>query len=122
MIEFQGKTYGFLLTAEAACALGDMCPDRDLDKLDEALTGSDTAETVQRQIHFAKILNDGYADYAEMMGRSADRLNEEDIPRLPFPVFMQIKNAAFEAYIKGLRGEIDAEILDPKKQETRADG
>lgn len=120
-ITIYGKEYGFMLTAGAAVEIAALCPDGDLDKLSEALNGKDTKETVEKQYRFAKILNDGYVEFERMMGRDASQLDEKTMFQTPFGVYQKIKEAAFDALTRGLQGEIDAEPVDGKKQETEAE-
>ena len=122
MISIYGKKYGFLLTAEAAVKIADMCPEGDLEKIEEAITGKTVDETIAKQCKFAKILNEGFCEFEKLMGREAAQLDENAIKKAPFGVYVKIKDEAFAAFLKGLQGEIDAEPTDTKKAITEAEG
>ena len=121
-MKINGTEYGFMLTAGAAVEIAALCPGGDLERFDEALTGKNTKETVEKQYRFAKILNDGYVEFSRLMGRDAAQLDEKTMYNMPFGVYVKIKQEAFDAFSRGLQGEIDAEPIDGKKQETEAQG
>ncbi len=120
MITINGKEYGFLLTGGAAVEIAKMCPDNDIENFAEAMTGKDTEETMQKQFRFASIMNDGFVEFERLMGRDAEKLDEKTFYGNPFAVYLKIKDAAFDAFVKGQSGEIDAEPTDPKNAETGA--
>ena len=120
MIEINGKEYGFMLTGGAAVEIAKMCPDNDLDNFAEAMTGKDTEETMKKQFRFASIMNDGFVEFERLMGREAAKLDEKTFFGNPFAIYLKIKDAAFDAFVKGMNGEIDAEPTDSKNAETGA--
>lgn len=122
-MKINGKFYGFKLTTGAAIELAKMCKDKDLMNLGQVIDKTSTEETMNAQYEIAKVLNEGFCEFEESMGRKANKLPDRYPTSMTFAAFIRLKNEAFEAYINGINeSEIEAETEEEKKPKTGVEG
>lgn len=102
------KEYGFRLTVGASIQISKLCPDGDLSRIAEAVSGGygKQADVMARLI---VALSNGYAAAEEFEGRTANRLSYEDVLSLSPAVFTEVSAEAFRVFGVDVKGDIEVE-------------
>lgn len=112
-----GREIKFLRTVKATSDLAKICPDGDIERLNELFEGdvSTTLETGAKIIHF---LNEGYEMNRHFMDRSYQPqiIGVDEIMYLDDQTFTALMKDAMNSM--GVGAETTVEVEEPKKNET----
>lgn len=112
-----GREYHLMLTVKARRALRALCPEKDLEKLDDYLTGADSEEHASELLI---ILSNGYEDYkafwSAQEGKQYDPqpLTAELLENLSMEDHLELQKEALIALRKGFG--ITVETEEPKEE------
>lgn len=112
-----GKDIRFKLTVGASGEIADLCPDRDISKIGEMLSGSycDSIITTEK---FCRILNKWYVRFEKYAGRKADSLEEGECLTLEPDEYKQLINEAMGAFSSDAKTDVKVE---PAKKATKGE-
>ena len=106
------KEYGFALTTGASVVISRLCPDGDISRIVDALSGA-YGDTIETMCSIIVALNGGYVAQEKMCGREAKRITAEELLALSPSDFMEVQQTALKAFGVDLKGEI--EVVSEKK-------
>ena len=113
-----GEEYGFLLTVGASAEIADLCPDGDLNRMNELLSGK-MSKTIDFTASFIAAMAKGYDQARMYEGHSITHkpLTAEMVKALPSEEFANVQKAALAAF----RGDTKTtvEVEPSKKAEDR---
>lgn len=120
-MEIYGKEYGFRLTVGAACDIASRCPDGELQKFADLLTGHGLADGTEGRIAFLVALSRGEEEARafEMPGYRPEPLTPELLRTLPIVTFNELLAEASEAFGEGLKTTVG---VKPAKKNGDAEG
>lgn len=112
-----GKDIRFKLTVGASGEIADLCPDRDIAKIGDMLSGAygDSIITTEK---FCRILNKWYVRCEKYAGRKADSIEEGELLTLEPNEYNQLINEAMGAFSSDAKTDVNAE---PKKKATKGE-
>lgn len=117
-MEINGREIGFLRTVKATSDLAKLCPDGDIERMNELFSKdiSTTLEVGAKIIHF---LNEGYEMNKHFMDRSyqAQVLGVDEIMYLDDVTFTKLLSSALASL--GVGAETTIEVEEPKKKEDQ---
>ena len=117
-MEIFGEEYGFMLTVVASAAIADLCPDGDLNRMNEVLAGR-LSQTIDFTASFIAAMAKGFDDAKRFAGEEITHkpLTAEMVMALPSEIFKDAESAAVSAF----RGDTKTtvEVAPPKKEESR---
>lgn len=105
-----GKERGFFLSVGAAAELADMCPDGDINRIDEVLSGPNTGKVLRASANFLCTLNKWYE--ISKNPEATDWLKKNEILALPPDTFNEVMTYAMSAYRDDRQTSVD---VIPKK-------
>lgn len=112
-----GEEYGFMLTVGASAAIADLCPDGDLNKMNELLDGK-FSDTAKFMASFVEAMAKGFDDAKRYAGEEITHkpLTAEMVMALPGNVFKEVQAAALASF----RGDTEqtVEVAPSKKKES----
>lgn len=115
-MEIKGREIKFLRTVKSTCDIEDLCPNHDINRFPELMSGSvkTVNTTVAKLIH---ILNEGYEMNRQMNeeGYKANVLTEEEILYLDDATFTKLAEDMMQAF-NGQKPTVETE--DSKKNEV----
>lgn len=113
-MKIHGKDIRFKLTTGASGEIADLCPNRDLNKIGDMLSGaySDTLMTSEK---FCRILNRWHVRSEKFEGREADLLEDGEILALSPDEYRQAMQEAMNAFTADTKQEVKAKPVKSKK-------
>lgn len=110
-----GKERGFTLTVRASMELAELCPEKDLTRIGEAMKGT-YQETLGFVAKFICLMNKGYEENKgyEDPAYKPDPLTEDEVFCLPMGVLYKVRDAAMEAFSADTTPSVEVE---PEKKE-----
>lgn len=112
-----GREIKFLRTVKATADIAKLCPDGNIEKLNELFSGdlSTTLETGAKMIHY---LNEGYEMNKHFMDRKyqPNIIGVDEILYLDDQTFTELMKSAMEGL--GVGAETTVEVEEPKKKEN----
>lgn len=113
-MEINGKERNFKLTVGAAAEISELCPEGDLDRLQEVLEGASFAKTTRTMAKVVVALNRGYSDSIDARNEKADVLTVREVLALEVPDFKALVEEAMSSFRQDKKGEVE---ITPKKNE-----
>lgn len=115
-MKIYGEEYGFKLTIGASAAIADLCPDGELERMEELMQGK-VSDTLKFTASFIEVLAKGFDDAKRYAGEEVTHrpLTAEMVMSLPSADFQEIQAAAIAAFKDGLQQTV--EVAPPKKKE-----
>lgn len=115
-----GREVGFLLTVGAAAEVSELCPDGDIGRLRDALTGS-TAKELRITAELVSALSRGYEENRAFSepGYTPRPLTVREVSALPQSVFLAVQKEAVAAYTASMQTRVEVEE-DKKKDAVTA--
>ena len=110
-----GKERKFRLTVGAAAEISDLCPEGDLNRLDEVLSGVSTAKALRTAAKVIVALNKAYEESENPEAEKPDTLTVREVLALDIAVFQELEDEAVLAFNADKKTEVELEI--PKKNE-----
>lgn len=113
-----GDEYGFALTVGASAAIADLCPDGDLNRMNEVLSGR-LSKTIDFTASFIAAMAKGYDDSKRYAGEEITHkpLTAEMVKALPSNTFQEVQAAALAAFSEDTKTTV--EVAPSKKEENR---
>lgn len=113
-----GEEYGFSLTVGASAAIADLCPDGDLNRMNEVLSGR-LSNTINFTASFIAAMAKGFDDARRYAGEEVTHkpLTADMVLALPGDVFGEVQNAALAAFREDTKTTVEVE--PSKKEENR---
>lgn len=113
-----GEEYGFMLTVGASAAIADLCPDGDLNRMNEVLSGR-LSRTIDFTAEFIAVMAKGYDDARRYAGEEITHkpLTAEMVKALPSEAFQEVQSAALAAFREDTKTTV--EVAPSKKEEKR---
>lgn len=110
--------YGFKLTVGAAAAIADHCPDGDLNRMNEVLTGKFSG-TIDFMASMIEAMAAGFDDAERYAGKEIThpKLTADMVKALPSDVFQDVQNAALTAFKADTKTTV--EVAPSKKKEEQ---
>lgn len=110
-----GNEYGFMLTVGASAAIADLCPDGDLNKINEVLQGK-FSDTINFTASFIVAMAKGFDDAERYAGKEVTHppLTVEMVKALPSDVFKEVQSAAISSFKADT--ETSVEVAPSKKK------
>ena len=112
------EDYGFMLTVGASAEIADLCPDGDLNRMNELLQGR-FSQTINFTAKFIQAMAKGFDDAKRFAGEEVTHkpLTAEMVLALPSNVFKDVQAAALAAF----RGDTETtvEVAPSKKRESQ---
>lgn len=112
------EEYGFMLTVGASAEIADLCPDGDLNRMNEVLNGR-FSQTINFTASFIQAMAKGFDDAMRFAGEEVTHkpLTAEMVKALPSNVFKDVQAAALAAF----KGDTDTtvEVAPSKKRESQ---
>ena len=117
-MEIFGEEYGFMLTVGASAAIADLCPDGDLNRMNEVLAGR-MSQTIDFTASFIAAMAKGFDDAKRFAGEEITHkpLTAEMVKALPSNVFQNVQSAALTAFREDTKSTV--EVAPSKKEEKR---
>lgn len=109
-----GKDIRFKLTTGASGEIADLCPNRDLNRIAEMMSGA-FGDSVRICDKFCVILNKWYVRAEKFAGRKADSLEEGEILVLDPDEYAQVMKEAMSVFRADTKQEV--EVKPTKKAE-----
>lgn len=109
-----GKERYFKLTVGAAAEISELCPEGDIDRLQELLEGAQFAKTARTMAKVVVALNRGYADSIDARNEKADVLTVREVLALDIAEFKAAVEEAMTSFRQDKKGEVS---ITPKKNE-----
>lgn len=112
-----GKDIRFRLTVGASGEIADLCPDRDINRIGDMLSGAygDSIITTEK---FCRILNKWYVRCERFAGRKADSLEEGETLTLDADEFKLLMAEAMKVFQLDAKTEIETE---PSKKASKGE-
>lgn len=114
-MKIHGKEIGFLRTVKATCDIASLCPDKDIQRIDELFNGDlpTSLETGAKIIHY---LNEGFEmnKHFEDSSYEPQVLSVDEILYLDDTTFTQLMKEAMSGMSNG--AETTVEVEEPKKK------
>lgn len=113
-----GEEYGFALTVGASAEIADLCPDGDLNRMNELLSGR-MSKTINFTASFITALAKGYDEVKRYSGEEVTHkpLTVEMVKSLTTDVFYQVQAEALAAFREDTKTTV--EVAPPKKDKNR---
>ena len=108
----ENKEYGYALTVGASIAISRLCPNGDISRIGEAVSG-EYGDTVEKMCAIIVALNGGYVAEEKLAGREAARITMEELLAMRPADFLEMQKQALRAFGLDLNGEI--EVVSEKK-------
>ena len=110
-----GEEYGFMLTVGASAAIADLCPDGDLNRMNEVLDGK-YSDTVNFTAYFIEAMAKGFDDAKRYAGEEVTHrpLTADMAKALPSDVFQDLQAAALASFSTDLKTTV--EVAQSKKK------
>lgn len=121
-MKINGREVGFAFTVAAADEIIQICPDRELAKINQKIGSPDFVENNAANTALIAALSKGYEDaraYADS-SYTPTPLTEEELRRLPLGLFYALRSEALEAFNRDIRATVEVE--EGKKGERAAAG
>lgn len=114
-----GEEYGFMLTVGASTAIARLCPDGDLNRMNEVLNGT-FADAITFSASFIVAMANGYDDAKRFIGEEVTHkpLTLDMVMALPGNIFAEVQAAALAAFGSDINPTVE---IDTKKK-TEAEG
>lgn len=109
------KNIGFKLTTGATAEIANLCPDRDISKVGDLLSGA-YADAVVNCDKFMRILNKWYVRCEKFEGREADLLEEGECLTLDPEVYQSLMQEAMSAFARDTKTEVSAKPVKKAKK------
>lgn len=115
-MKIYGQDYEFLLTVSASAKIADLCPDHDLSRLGEVMSGP-YSEIMVAAATIVVAMAEGYDRNARRSGCEVthEPLTVDALLDLPAPEFKAIQMAAMEAFRADIKPTV--EVAPGKKKE-----
>ena len=115
-MEIFGEEYGFLLTVGASAEIADLCPDGDMKRIGEVLSGK-MSDTIRFTASLIVALSKGFDDAKRFAGEEVTHkpLTVEMLLSLSSDIFKEVQDAAIAAYKAGT--ETTVQVAPSKKKE-----
>lgn len=113
-----GEEYGFTLTIGASAAIADLCPDGDLTRMNEVLSGR-MSQTIDFTAAFIAAMAKGFDDAKRYEGEEITHrpLTVDMVKALPSDAFQEVQAAALAAFQEDTKTTV--EVAPSKKEGTR---
>lgn len=113
-----GEEYGFMLTVGASAEIAKLCPDGDLNRMNEVI-GGNFADAVTFSAKFIVAMANGYDDAKRFAGETVTHkpLTLDMVMALPGSEFAEVQTAALAAFGEDLNPSV--EIDSKKKTEAK---
>lgn len=118
-MQINGIEREFKLTVGAAAEISELCPNGDLDRLQELLTDASFGKTARIMAKIVVALNRGYQDSLDPRTQTADALTTREVLALDLPEFQKVVDTAMKQMRADQKGTVQ---ITPKKNEGAADG
>ena len=124
-----GKDRQFFLSVQASLEIAELCPDGDLARIREVLTGN-TTKAIRFIARFVAAMNRGYENNRkyEEPGYTPDPMTVDEVLTLSYAEMTALEDEALKAFYGDVKTEIETKELkdsksSPKKEEgtTQAD-
>ena len=117
-MEIFGEEYGFSLTVGASAEIADLCPDGDLNRMNEVLE-SRYSKAIDFTASFIVAMAKGFDDARRYAGEEITHkpLTADMVKALPSDVFGKVQAAALAAFKEDTRSTV--EVAPSKKEENR---
>lgn len=99
------KNIGFKLTTGASAEIANLCPDRDISKVGDLLSGA-YADSIINCEKFARILNKWYVRCEKFEGREADLLEEGECLTLDPSTYQELIQEAMNSFANDSKTEV----------------
>lgn len=112
-----GEDYGFMLTVGASAQIADLCPDGDLNRMGELLSGR-MSKTIDFTASFIAAMAKGYDDAKRYEGEEITHkpLTADMVKSLPSEVFAEVQKTALAAF----RGDTKTTVeVEPSKKAAK---
>lgn len=111
-----GHEYGFALTVGASAQISKLCPEGDLSRLGEVLSGSVFAETAEAGAAIVVAMANAYDQMQKFSGNAVEHppLTTEMLFALPQNEYMAVLNSAMSAF--GSDTAVTVEVEPSKKK------
>ena len=115
-MKIYGEEYGFMLTVGASAAIADLCPDGDLNRMNEVLSGR-LSKTIDFTASFIAAMAKGFDDAKRYAGEEVTHkpLTAEMVKSLPSDAFQKVQAAALAAFAEDTKTSV--EVAPSKKKE-----
>ena len=117
-MKIYGEEYGFMLTVGASAAIADLCPDGDLNRMNEVLSGR-LSKTIDFTASFIAAMAKGFDDAKRYAGEEVTHrpLTADMVLALQKDEFKDVQAAAIAAF----RGDTETtvEVAPSKKKESQ---
>ena len=117
-MKVRGKDVQFLRTVKATCELAKLCPDENIERIEELFNGTlpTTIETGAKIIHF---LNEGYEmnKHFDDPTYKPNIISVDEIMFLNESDYTELMKSAMESFSVG--AETTVEVEETKKKETK---
>lgn len=111
-----GREVGFAFNTRAVMLAADICPNRDINKIDMMIQGK-VGNIVENQTRFILAMNKAYVLSSEHRGENQKPLTEDELLDMSPEEFMDVFTAAYTTRIKD--GKTNIETKPTKKQNAR---
>lgn len=116
-----GKERKFMFTVNTAIEVSQMCPDNNLERLEEVISGDDFTKSLPNIARFIVAMNHGY----EMAAHFADPNHEIDVITMDevlncdFDIVMEVLDTAMSVYRSDSKREVKTEAATIKGKKTK---
>lgn len=112
-----GREIGFLRTVKTTCDLAEICPDKDLEKL-EVLLNSDVATAQKTAASMMQFLSEGYemSRHFEDPSYEPRPLTQDEILFLDEKTYAELFKQAVDAFREGAATTVEVEEKKGKKK------
>jgi hypothetical protein len=116
LVVINGREVGFAFNTRAVMLAADICPNRDINKIDMMIQGK-VGNIIENQTRFILAMNKAYVLSSEHRGENQKPLTEDELLDMSPEEFMDVFTAAYTTRIKD--GKTNIETKPTKKQNAR---
>ena len=122
-LKIYGEEYGFKLTIGASAAIADLCPDGELERMDEVLQGK-VSDTLKFTASFIEAMAKGFDDAKRYAGEEVTHrpLTADMVMSLPSADFREIQAAALASFREDLQQTVEVAPAKKKEKEPTSKG
>lgn len=116
-----GKERKFMFTVNTAIEISQMCPDNNLERLEEILSGDDFTKTLPNIARFIVAMNHGYEMAAHFTDpeHEIDVITMDELLNCDFNVIMEVLDNAMSVYKNDSKREVKTEAATTKGKKTK---